>query len=775
MVLKLNSSANSSNFPFFKKRILESIGLILFLFSLVLFASILSFNINDPSLSHFNDNTPQNIFGKYGSYMSDVLLNLFGAASIIIFFIGFAWGLQLLLKKKITHLWLRLIFVPITLTSCSISLDIIKLGESWPLNVGVGGLIGKYSSFYIINFINNFDYVMPQIYISILFGFLTFFSFNISLGLAKEEWLKLSNIFFVFLQKILSFTIKFLNINLVFLKKILYFLKPLYLKILIKFKKQSNKNLDNFDNLDNEIIRSENKKIKPGKLLKESIEPKFNFGEAVDFALPNLGLLNENIKQTINKSNTDFLKQNARLLENVLKEFNVDARVIGINPGPVVTLYELEPAPGTQTRRIIGLTNDIARSMSSQSARISNVSGKNAVGIELPNQERETVFLKEIFGSKDFDVNNSKLPLVFGKDISGKNIIHDLAKMPHLLIAGTTGSGKSVGLNAMILSLLYSLKPDQCKFIMIDPKMLELSVYDEIPHLITPVVTDPRKAIYSLKWLVREMEDRYKLMTKLGVRNIENFNQKINQKQLNGEIIIEKIQTGFDSETGKPIFEDKKLDLKPLPFIVVIIDEIADLMLISGKEVESSIQRLSQMARAAGIHLIVATQRPSVDVITGTIKANFSTRISYQVASKIDSRTILGDQGAEYLLGQGDMLYMSGAGNISRVHGPFVKDDEVGKVVKFLKSQSEPSYVEGITEDTDNKIKDNFKQETDELYLEAVKLVITEKKASTSFIQRKLQIGYNKAASIIEKMEQNNIVSEADRVGRREVLKTQLP
>jgi len=458
-------------------------------------------------------------------------------------------------------------------------------------------------------------------------------------------------------------------------------------------------------------------------------------------------------------------------LENVIKEFNIDAKVIGINPGPIVTLYELEPAPGIQTRRIISLADDIARSMSAQSARISNVSGKNAVGVELPNQERETIYLREIFGSKDFDLNNSKLPLVFGKDISGKTVIRDLAKMPHLLIAGTTGSGKSVGLNAMILSLLYSLRPDQCKFIMIDPKMLELSVYDEIPHLITPVVTNPRKAIYSLKWLVREMENRYKLMTKLGVRNIQSFNEKINEKKINGDVVIEKIQTGFDSETGQPIFEDKKINLKPLPFIVVIIDEIADLMLVSGRDVEANFQRLSQMARAAGIHLIVATQRPSVDVITGTIKANFSSRISYQVASKIDSRTIIGDQGAEYLLGQGDMLFMSGAGNISRVHGPFVKDDEIGKVVKFLKSQGKPSYVDGITEDTENKINNNLNQETDEYYEEAIRLVISEKRASTSFIQRHFKIGYNRAANIIEKMEQNQIISEADKLGRREVLK----
>ena len=473
---------------------------------------------------------------------------------------------------------------------------------------------------------------------------------------------------------------------------------------------------------------------------------------------------------TLTKNNKDLLQQNAKLLENVIKEFNIEAKVVGIIPGPIVTLYELEPAPGVQIKKIINLANDIARSMSAESARISNVRSKNAVGVELPNQEREVVNLKEIFGIKDFDTCNAKLPLVFGKDISGKNVIQDLSKMPHLLIAGTTGSGKSVGLNAMILSILYSLRPDQCKFIMIDPKMLELSVYDEIPHLITPVVTDPKKAIFSLKWLVDEMEKRYKIMSKIGVRNIESYNEKINDKKLNGEVIIEKTQTGFDSQTGKPIFEDKRINFDSLPYIVVIIDEIADLMLVSGRDVETYIQRLSQMARAAGIHLIVATQRPSTDVITGTIKANFSNRISYQVATNIDSRTIIGEQGAEYLLGQGDMLYMSGAGNIRRVHGPFVSDNEIAKVVKFLKSQGKPSYIDGITDDKKNQIRNNISEETDEFYTEAVQLVISKKKASTSLIQRHFQIGYNRAARIIEKMEQNNVVSEADRIGRREVL-----
>ena len=553
----------------------------------------------------------------------------------------------------------------------------------------------------------------------------------------------------------------------IFINKIYYFFKPIVLKVLNR-----NKNIDiNSSNESEDLFLKKKNYSKPGKLLKDSLEPKFNFGKETDYELPKLDLLEEGKRNiNTNKNNKDLLQQNAKLLENVIKDYKIDAKVIGINPGPIVTLYELEPAPGTQTKKIINLTNDIARSMSSGSARISNVRNKNAVGVELPNQEREFINLKEIFSLKDFDTSNAKLPLVFGKDISGKNVIQDLSKMPHLLIAGTTGSGKSVGLNAMILSILYSLRPDQCKFIMIDPKMLELSVYDEIPHLLTPVVTDPKKAIFSLKWLVNEMEKRYKIMSKIGVRNIESFNEKINEKKLNGEIIVEKTQTGFDSQTGKPIFEEKRINFDSLPYIVVIIDEIADLMVVSGKDVETCIQRLSQMARAAGIHLIVATQRPSTDVITGTIKANFSNRISYQVATNIDSRTIIGDQGAEYLLGQGDMLYMSGAGNIRRVHGPFVSDNEVAKVVKFLKSQGKPSYIDGVTDEKKNQTSNSTSEEADEIYSEAVELVISKKKASTSLIQRHFQIGYNRAARIIEKMEENNIVSEADRIGRREVL-----
>ena len=765
MVLKFNNSADFSNIPFFKKRLLEIIGLILLIISAAIATSIITFNVNDPSFSYLSDSATSNVFGKYGAYTSDLLIKLFGVSSILIFFIGFVWGLKLFIYKKITFLWLRLIFVPITLISTSTTLNIEKI---FSVNLEGGGIVGKYTFLYITNFLQYINFEISQIYISILFFLISFCSFNFSLGLNQSDWIKISNSMFSSMKYIFSLFIKLINLIIVFNNKIFFFLKPIVLKVFNR-----NKDINVNSNSEAEDLFS-NKKTdsKPGKLLKELIEPKFNFRKGTDYELPKLNLLEE-VKKNINtnKNNADFLQQNAKLLETVIKDYKIDAKVIGINPGPVVTLYELEPAPGTQTKRIINLTGDIARSMSAESARISNVRNKNAVGVELPNQEREVVNLKEIFGLKDFDTSNALLPLVFGKDISGKNVIQDLHKMPHLLIAGTTGSGKSVGLNAMILSILYSLRPDQCRFIMIDPKRLELSVYDEIPHLLTPVVTDPKKAIFSLKWLVAEMEKRYKIMSKIGVRNIESFNKKINEQKLNGEIIVEKTQTGFDSQTGKPIFEEKRINFDNLPYIVVIIDEIADLMVVSGKDVEACIQRLSQMARAAGIHLIVATQRPSTDVITGTIKANFSNRISYQVATNIDSRTIIGEQGAEYLLGQGDMLYMSGASNIRRVHGPFVSDTEVTKVVKFLKSQGKPTYVDGVTDEKKNQIaNNNMSGEVDELYSEAVELVITKKKASTSLVQRHFQIGYNRAARIIEKMEENNVVSEADRIGRREVL-----
>ena len=496
--------------------------------------------------------------------------------------------------------------------------------------------------------------------------------------------------------------------------------------------------------------------------------------------MPPLGMLMEARRPTGALVSEDSLQQNARLLEGVLEDFGVKGEIINVRPGPVVTLYELEPAPGIKSSRVIGLADDIARSMSAISARVAVVQGRNAIGIELPNQRRETVFLRELVGSQDFDKSKQTLAIALGKTIGGEPIIVDLAKMPHLLVAGTTGSGKSVAINTMILSLLYRLRPDQCRLIMVDPKMLELSVYDGIPHLLTPVVTDPKKAVVALKWAVREMEDRYKKMSKLGVRNIDGFNVRVGEALAKGEQLMRTVQTGYDRDTGEAVYEHEAMNLAPLPYIVVIVDEMADLMMVAGKDIEGAIQRLAQMARAAGIHLIMATQRPSVDVITGTIKANFPTRISFQVTSKIDSRTILGEQGAEQLLGQGDMLYMAGGGRISRVHGPFVSDGEVEKVVAHLKSQGQPDYLDAITseeeepgEEDGGAIPDAGSMDAEEggdMYDRAVAIVLRDRKCSVSYIQRRLSVGYNKAASLVERMEREGVVGAPNHSGKRPIL-----
>ena len=522
------------------------------------------------------------------------------------------------------------------------------------------------------------------------------------------------------------------------------------------------------------------KPIKQSTKAKRANQATFKFSDNAGYEMPPIGLLAEPKKSARPAELTDdALEQNARMLEGVLEDFGIRGEIINVRPGPVVTLYELEPAPGIKSSRVIGLADDIARSMSAISARVAVVPGRNAIGIELPNSARETVYLREMLGSQAYENSKQNLALALGKNIGGEPIFADLARMPHLLIAGTTGSGKSVGINTMILSLLYKHSPEDCKLIMIDPKMLELSVYEGIPHLLAPVVTDPRKAVVSLKWAVREMEDRYRKMSKVGVRNIDGFNERIRKANSKGETFTRTVQTGYDATTGEPMFEQEEMDLSPMPYIVVIIDEMADLMMVAGKDIEGAVQRLAQMARAAGIHVIMATQRPSVDVITGTIKANFPTRISFQVTSKIDSRTILGEQGAEQLLGQGDMLFMAGGGRISRLHGPFVSDTEVEEIVTFLKSQGAPDYVDAVTEDDGD---DGFGggsaeggaeipgSSGNELYDQAVAVVLRDRKVSTSYIQRRLQIGYNRAASLIERMETEGLISSANHAGKREIL-----
>ena len=495
------------------------------------------------------------------------------------------------------------------------------------------------------------------------------------------------------------------------------------------------------------------------------------------YEAPPLKLLQQQPRSNKSRISDDVLQENARELEGVLQDFGVKGEITNVRPGPVVTLYELEPAPGTKSSRVIGLSDDIARSMSAVATRVAVVPGRNAIGIELPNDRREIVMLRELLESPDFQETDGRLALALGKNIGGESVTVDLSRMPHLLIAGTTGSGKSVGINTMILSLLYRLSPDQCKFIMIDPKMLELSAYDGIPHLLAPVVTDPKKAVVALKWTVREMEERYKRMSKLGVRDIKGYNNRILQAEAKGDVLTRTVQTGFDRATGRAIYEQEEMDYDTMPYIVVIVDEMADLMMVAGKDIEAAVQRLAQMARAAGIHLITATQRPSVDVITGTIKANFPTRVSFQVTSKIDSRTILGEQGAEQLLGQGDMLYMAGGGRIMRVHGPFVADEEVEKVVRHLKKQGVPDYLEAVTEEelADDEEEgaeegEGYGEFGDELYDQAVAVVLKDRKVSTSYVQRRLGIGYNRAATLIERMEKEGLIGAANHAGKREIL-----
>ncbi|MBN2907481.1 MAG: DNA translocase FtsK [Rhodobacteraceae bacterium] len=531
------------------------------------------------------------------------------------------------------------------------------------------------------------------------------------------------------------------------------------------------------------VQHPQQKPIQPSRQARQEAQPALQFEEDATPAYehPPLSLLTNPVQVQRHHLSDEALEENARMLENVLDDYGVKGEIVSVRPGPVVTMYELEPAPGLKASRVIGLADDIARSMSALSARVSTVPGRSVIGIELPNVNREKVVLREILSARDFGDSSMRLPLALGKDIGGDAVVANLAKMPHLLIAGTTGSGKSVAINTMILSLLYKLTPEECRLIMIDPKMLELSVYDGIPHLLSPVVTDPKKAVVALKWVVGEMEERYRKMSKMGVRNIEGYNGRVRDALDKDEMFKRTVQTGFDDETGEPVFETEEVQPETLPYIVVIVDEMADLMMVAGKEIEACIQRLAQMARASGIHLIMATQRPSVDVITGTIKANFPTRISFQVTSKIDSRTILGEQGAEQLLGMGDMLYMAGGSRITRVHGPFVSDEEVEEIVTYLKSYGPPDYIGGVVEGPDEDKESDIDlvlglssggntDMEDALYDTAVAIVLKDRKCSTSYIQRKLAIGYNKAARLVEQMEEQGVVSPANHVGKREIL-----
>ncbi len=711
---------------------------LLLVLSLGILISLASHSTNDNTLYKYDSlsSNSENIFGFLGAVISDFLINIFGVSSYLfcIFFLNNAIKIFSVRNSQ----WITWNFLPFSILLTCFFVEYFDFIFS-NLNFS-SGIIGVSLNSYFVHFFANLDYVNYLIALLLTFYF---FSICLTFSFGFSHIRKISFIFFKYTYFFIYFICRALKITI-------------------------NKDLDFFSqikvNTNRKVTNSKTKNIKNAVVSR---------GFTDNYSFPSIDLLEIDRKiPGIEAENKKSAELNTSLLAGVLNDFKISGDITDVRQGPIVTLFELTPAPGTLSSSVIRLSDDIARSMSAKSTRISTIPGKDAIGIEIPNKQRNTVFLRELIDDEAFKKNSFKLPLALGKDIFGSPVIVDLAKMPHLLVAGTTGSGKSVGINAMLLSLLYCLPPEECRLILIDPKMLELSIYQDIPHLLTEVVTDPKKAITALKWTVKEMEKRYQMMTHLEVREIDDYNRKVKKIIDSGQVIFKETQVGYDSETGKPVIEKKALDLAIFPKIVVVVDELADLMITSGKEIEGAIQRLSQMARAAGIHLIVATQRPSVDVITGTIKSNFPTRISYKVVNKINSRTILEEQGAEQLLGQGDLLITMLGESLLRVHGPFVKTEEVQSVVNHLKKQGEPEYLQSVTKDEEESENFNlgFNNTGDELYDKAVSIVCREKKASTSFIQRHLQIGYNRAARIIEKMEAEGIVSPANHVGRREVL-----
>jgi S-DNA-T family DNA segregation ATPase FtsK/SpoIIIE len=765
---------------FFRRRCREILGLLLFVTALALLLALLSYRPSDPSLNTASAAPVHNLLGAYGALVSDLLFQYLGlAAAFLVPVIG-GWGVRLMRHHALAMPALRVALLAPAMLLTTIALALFDKPGLWPLEAGIGGAVGNLVATRLTDGALASMLPVSNAAIGGVASFLALGLFYCALGYSLEEWrvgadrsIRASRAAWRGMRHA-GGAMKAGLLRLVRIRE--RFKRPRSDdKASVQARRAGKPSLPRRQAAAparNGLVEAASKQPRPGRKAAAARQQQLDLPRTDDgFDLPPLVIL-EDVPSTPAEAravNEEALHQNARLLESVLEDFGIRGEIVKVRPGPVVTLYELEPAPGTKTSRVIGLSDDAI------SVRIAVIPGRNVIGIELPNRARHTVYLRELLASHVYERAAGRLPLVLGKDIGGGPVITDLARMPHLLIAGTTGSGKSVGLNAMILSLLYRHGPDTCKLILIDPKMLELSVYDDIPHLIAPVVTDPRKAVVALKWTVREMEDRYRAMSKLNVRNIEGYNRRVAEALRNGETLTRSVQTGFDAETGRPVIEEQPLDLAPLPFIVVVVDEMADLMLVAGKDIEASIQRLAQMARAAGIHLIMATQRPSVDVITGTIKANFPTRISFQVTSKVDSRTILGEQGAEQLLGQGDMLYMAGGGRITRVHGPFVGDDEVEKVVAFLKKQCAPTYIEAVTEEEEGEAGlfldgGGSGESGDALYDQAVALVIEEQKASTSFVQRHLQIGYNRAARIIERMEKEGVVGPANHVGKREIL-----
>jgi len=752
-------------------------------------SALASFSISDPSLSNATPRVAGNWMGGPGAVVADILLQAIGGASLLAAPPLIIWGAVAVMRgaddvpadKTPLDIVLRLIIGPVSFILLAGAMSLAPTPASWPFVAGLGGFSGDLaaggvSALYALAKVPSAE-IFAAATLAILGAAGYLFACGLTLTRLEAAIAEVETLF-VAVRDFAAARFDAISRE----------------DVAAENRGDLDEDYEDYDANEEEddeeaepplvatpkkrnIIRKNDEK-KAGKREARETQPELPVFKPGSYELPALGLLAKPEARKARVISDEQLEQNARMLENVLADFGVKGEIIAVRPGPVVTLYELEPAAGVKSSRVIGLADDIARSMSAVAARVAVVPGRNVIGIELPNLDRETVYIRELLGAAEFENSRGDLTLALGKSIGGEPVYADLARMPHLLIAGTTGSGKSVGINTMILSLLYRLSPDDCKLIMIDPKMLELSVYEGIPHLLAPVVTDPKKAVVALKWTVREMEERYRRMSKVGVRNIEGFNQRIAEADGNGEVLTRRVHTGYDEETGEPIYETEELKYEAMPFIVVVIDEVADLMMVAGKDIEGMVQRLAQMARAAGIHLIMATQRPSVDVITGTIKANFPTRISFQVTSKIDSRTILGEQGAEQLLGMGDMLHMAGGGRIRRVHGAFVSDDEVEKVVEFLKKQGSPSYVQEVTELRDEDEDGAFDgldiggntSSGDALYDKAVAIVIRDRKASTSYIQRRLQIGYNRAATLIERMEQEGVVGAANHAGKRDIL-----
>jgi DNA segregation ATPase FtsK/SpoIIIE, S-DNA-T family len=779
------------------RRLRELIGLGLLSFVGCAAAALMSWSVQDPSLSHATSRPIRNLLGYPGAIGADLLMQILGLGAIMLILPIAVWGWRMITHRVFDRHALRLgCWILATILAAGFA-SCWPHGSAWPLPTGLGGVIGDalVRAPAVVFGPPGFVY---HLMFGIVLGATMIAAFLFASGMGSraqdEELTPIEDDEDQFADEddSRSISVGWAVHALMSAKARLIRLIGLAYRSLVS--SAPSQRASSFDRQeprlagrstpsiapesDEDFDDEEEEEETPAERAPRKKAVRASTRKSSErFELPSVSFLTApraSDRQPLSRSELDA---NSRALEGVLGDFGVRGEIVKAHPGPVVTLYELEPAPGIKSSRVIGLADDIARSMSALSARVAVVPGRNAIGIELPNAHREKVYLRELLSMRDSQEAIAKLPLCLGKNIGGESIIVDLARMPHLLIAGTTGSGKSVAINTMILSLVYRLRPDQCRLIMVDPKMLELSVYDGIPHLLTPVVTDPKKAVVALKWAVREMEERYKRMAKLGVRNIDGYNQRLAEARSKGEDLTRTVHTGFDKETGKAIYEEEKLDLDPLPYIVIIVDEMADLMMVAGKDIEGAVQRLAQMARAAGLHVILATQRPSVDVITGTIKANFPTRISFQVTSKIDSRTILGEMGAEQLLGQGDMLYMAGGGRISRVHGPFVSDEEVEKVVRHLKTQGSPEYLEAVTaeepSDEDGAVFDSTGMGGDgggDLFAQAVAIVKRDRKASTSYIQRRLQIGYNRAASLMERMELEGIVGQANHAGKREIL-----